>query len=55
MTITIYGHTLPVDDLDHAERIRAKANEIEAEYGEGADELYRWLYAGAPLDGLDWK
>ena len=49
MTITISGHTLPVDDLAHAERIWARAMEIEEEYGVG-DEMYRWLYAGAPIE-----
>lgn len=49
MTITIYGHTLPVADLAHAEAIKAHANTLLDDDGSATDELYQWLYAGAPL------
>ena len=43
MTIMISGHTVPVRDLDHAARLRAKARRLSL----GKRE--QWLYAGAPI------
>jgi len=42
MTITISGHTIPVDDTAHAERLLAIAATLDQ------DRLEQWLYAGAP-------
>ena len=50
MTITINGHTLPVEDMDEANAIYAKAALIDTLNGPDSDALYRWIYAGAPLD-----
>ena len=46
MTITLYGHTLPIDDLTQGERIQAFADQLDADGKD--DELQQWLYAGAP-------
>lgn len=42
MTTTISGHTIPVRDMDHSDRLHAYANTLDQ------DQLERWLYAGAP-------
>ena len=42
MTITISGHTVPVDDMQHAERLLDHAAILEH------DALEQWLYAGCP-------
>lgn len=42
MNITISGHTVPVRDMDHAERL------LEIADGLDQDALEQWLYAGAP-------
>ena len=47
MNITISGHTIPVDDQDHAERLFARAEEFRAQ--DDGDGLEKWLYAGAPI------
>jgi hypothetical protein len=45
MTTMINGHTIPVDDMDHAEKLSVIADALEG------DVLEQWLYAGAPLAG----
>jgi hypothetical protein len=48
MNITIHGHTIPVTDLQHADRLIDIADRFRSD--DDTDGLEKWIYAGCPLD-----